>query len=298
MNQRQLSYFLEVYKHRSITAAAHALYISPQGLSKMILSLEDELGMKLFIRSKNQMLPTKEAISLTSHAKAILSEYELIENKEFISHAAKKRLKILGSYDVFQYFPAHFFCEFQNRYPEIALKLVELPDLSILKQIKENEAELAMVPGPLNANAYDLDYLFTNHFVLVMNEHHPLAQQPVIRMEDMQNQPIIIKSKSLPTSDLQTDYFLSNGVTPDIAMEVTDYHVIHQLAKENYAIGMTLDYLVQKYPMDGLVVRPFENDTLTKSMYLIHRKNFHSSNEASIFREYLLEWLEKIFELQ
>ena len=160
MNQRQLAYFLEVYKHRSITAAAQSLFISPQGLSKTILALEDELGIKLFTRSKNQMLPTKEAINLTSHAKAILSEYELILNKEFISHTAKKTLYILGSYDVFQYFPASFFYAFQKQYPEISLNLSELPDLILLNQLNENEADLALAPGPLDANTYDLDYLF------------------------------------------------------------------------------------------------------------------------------------------
>lgn len=66
MNQRQLSYFLEVYKQRSISTAAQSLFISPQGLSKTILALENELGVKLFTRSKNQMLPTKEAIGFST----------------------------------------------------------------------------------------------------------------------------------------------------------------------------------------------------------------------------------------
>ncbi len=57
MNQRQLKYFLEVYSLSSITLAAKKLYISPQGLSKTIASLESELGVQLFIPSStNTML--------------------------------------------------------------------------------------------------------------------------------------------------------------------------------------------------------------------------------------------------
>lgn len=291
MNQRQLAYFLEVYKHRSITAAAQSLFISPQGLSKTILALEDELGIKLFTRSKNQMIPTREAINLTSHAKAILSEYELILNKEFISHTTKKTLQILGSYDVFQYFPASFFYEFQNLYPEISLNLVELPELVLLEQLDENEADLALAPGPLDANTYDLDYLFTNHFVLVMNEAHPLASKEVITFEDLAEQPLVIKGKNLPISNLQTNYFLSNGVEPNVILEVTDYHVIHQIAKDNYAVGMTLDYLAEHDTTNGIVARPFAEAAFVKSMYLVQRKNIRPSNETGIFREYLLNWL-------
>ena len=291
MNQRQLSYFLEVYKQRSISTAAQSLFISPQGLSKTILALENELGVKLFTRSKNQMLPTKEAINLTSHAKVILSEYELILNKEFITHTPKKTLHILGSYDVFQYFPANFFCEFQNLYPDISLNLVELPDLILLKQLDENEADLALAPGPLDANTYHLDYLFTHHYVLVMNEQHPLASKETISLEDLQTPPIVIKGKNIPISNLHTNYFLSNGVEPDVVLEVTDYHVIHQMAKQNHALDMTLDYLAKQDNTNGIVVRPFSESTFVKSMYLVQRKNIHTNNETELFREHLLNWL-------
>lgn len=52
MNQRQLSYFLTVMETESIKTAAELLMITPQGLSKTILNLENELGQKLFNRTK------------------------------------------------------------------------------------------------------------------------------------------------------------------------------------------------------------------------------------------------------
>ena len=44
MNVRQLSYFMEVYRQGSIAGAARTLFISPQGISKTILSLEEGLS--------------------------------------------------------------------------------------------------------------------------------------------------------------------------------------------------------------------------------------------------------------
>ena len=49
MNVRQLSYFMEVYRQGSIAGAARTLFISPQGISKTILSLEEEVSVELFI---------------------------------------------------------------------------------------------------------------------------------------------------------------------------------------------------------------------------------------------------------
>lgn len=293
MNQRQLSYFLEVYKHRSISTAAKSLFISPQGLSKTILALEEELGVKLFIRNKNQMTPTREAINLTSHAKSILSEYELIVNKEFIKHTTRKTLHVLGPYDVFQYFPVSFFNQFQNTYLEISLSLIELPDFLILKQLDENEAELAFLPGPLNSDEYHLDYLFTHQFRLIMNKNHPLAAKESITIADLKEQQLVIKAKNSSLSELHTNHFLSHGIETNILLEVTDSKVVHQMARETLAIGMTLDYLVDKEDLNGLEIRPFSGQNFEKNMYLVQHKQTRCSNESSIFREYLLNWLKQ-----
>ena len=63
MNVRQLSYFMEVYKQGSIAGAAKTLFISPQGVSKTILSLEEELSVELFVRKGRKLVPTQDAIS-------------------------------------------------------------------------------------------------------------------------------------------------------------------------------------------------------------------------------------------
>jgi DNA-binding transcriptional LysR family regulator len=44
MNHRQLQYFVEVYKEKSISSAARKLYISPQGVSRAIHDLESDLN--------------------------------------------------------------------------------------------------------------------------------------------------------------------------------------------------------------------------------------------------------------
>ena len=73
MNERQLKYFLEVYSKKSITMAAKELFITPQGLSKTINSLEKELQVQLFEHHQNKIVPTANAAKLAIHAKNILA---------------------------------------------------------------------------------------------------------------------------------------------------------------------------------------------------------------------------------
>ena len=120
MNQRQLKYFLEVYSLSSITLAAKNLYISPQGLSKTISSLESELGVQLFVHKHNQIQPTSEAARLAIHAQHIINEYDVISNKLFKENTTIKNLSIFCSYDVPQLIPASFFHELQNQQESFA----------------------------------------------------------------------------------------------------------------------------------------------------------------------------------
>ena len=53
MDFRELTYILAIAKHGNITKAAESLYVGQPTLSKFLISLEDELGLKLFRRVGN-----------------------------------------------------------------------------------------------------------------------------------------------------------------------------------------------------------------------------------------------------
>ena len=70
MNQKQLQYFVTVYQTKNIQTAADRLFVSRQGVSKVIRLLEEELGQKLFIRSVRGVIPTDYATILLPHPRA------------------------------------------------------------------------------------------------------------------------------------------------------------------------------------------------------------------------------------
>lgn len=79
MTFEQLFYFVEIYKRRSITAAADVLHISRQCLSKSILKLENELNIALFDRSVSGVVATPAGQELYHYATNILNEYTLLK---------------------------------------------------------------------------------------------------------------------------------------------------------------------------------------------------------------------------
>ncbi len=76
MKLQQLKYIWEVSRHDlNVTATAESLFTSQPGISKQIRTLEDELGMEIFIRRGKRLL------GLTEPGKALLVVAERILNE-------------------------------------------------------------------------------------------------------------------------------------------------------------------------------------------------------------------------
>ena len=291
MNQRQLKYFLTVYKHNSISKAAEELFISPQGISKTILSLESELGVSLFEHRCNQIVPTSYAERLSSHAKNLLAEYELISERLFTEEVAKKELTIYCSYDAPQMIGPDFFIEFTKKHPDILIRLEEYPDNDSIRALDKFSVELAILPGPLDTSKYSIDYLCTEPFCLVVNRNHPLASMTSVSIKDIRGEAMAIKDMSNPTSMIQYNEFMRENIKPNILLETSDVHLIHNMAAENIALGMSLMFLAKKIKSDKVTILPFEEDWLNKTLYLANNKNSVLSYSAELFKSELLTYM-------
>lgn len=80
MDLWKMRYFVQICNDKSITKAAKNLYISQQGLSKAIKSIEDEFQICLLERSSKGVRPTPHGEILLDKCKKIISEYdEMVE---------------------------------------------------------------------------------------------------------------------------------------------------------------------------------------------------------------------------
>ena len=79
MRIESLHYFLEVARIGSFSLAARQLYVSQQGLSKAVQSLEKELGTALFERTGKRIRLTEAGFDLVPLATACVEDYAALE---------------------------------------------------------------------------------------------------------------------------------------------------------------------------------------------------------------------------
>lgn len=73
MELRVLNYFLTIAREENITKAAQTLHVTQPTLSRQIAQLEEELGVKLFVRSNHNISLTEDGMILKRRAQEIIS---------------------------------------------------------------------------------------------------------------------------------------------------------------------------------------------------------------------------------
>lgn len=85
MELRVLKYFLMVAREENITRAAQRLNVTQPTLSRQLMQMEEELGVKLFKRGKHSISLTEDGILLKQRAQEIINIEEKI--REDLSHS-------------------------------------------------------------------------------------------------------------------------------------------------------------------------------------------------------------------
>lgn len=184
MRIEHLQYYIEVMHSGSISAASKKLFISPQGLSNAIATLEKEIGFPLFFRHKKTLIPTPDGLKVYNDAKELLAKYEEFQTftqdiskayaedkKELVLLCTPMIINMLIRANVFKMLPAEYF-----------LSLREAGLLEIITELRNNTAqlgiiilaqdELPMIDKTLLAE-FELIELFRDRNGVCMRKGHP-----------------------------------------------------------------------------------------------------------------------------
>ncbi|GAB4252564.1 MAG: hydrogen peroxide-inducible genes activator [Saprospiraceae bacterium] len=186
MNLQQLEYILAVDQHRHFAEAAKHCHVTQPTLSTMIQKLEDELGVKIFDRSKKPVLPTEEGKKLIAQARKVLAE-----SRRFQELASELKGELRGVLElgiiptVAPYLLPAFLTSFLERFPDIHLHIIELTTEEIIRRLKHHQLDAAILATPLNDPSLYEHPLYDEEFVAYASPEQPLLKKQFVAPEDI-----------------------------------------------------------------------------------------------------------------
>jgi LysR family hydrogen peroxide-inducible transcriptional activator len=150
MNLQQLEYVLAVERDRHFVKAAKSCNVTQPTLSMMIQKLEEELGIKIFDRSKQPVVPTPMGELIIEQARKILLEVSRLHDllrQQKSSLTGELRVGIIPT--LAPYLVHRFINRFLEKYPGVHLSVSEHVTSSIVKRLKKNQLDVGILVSPL-----------------------------------------------------------------------------------------------------------------------------------------------------
>jgi LysR family hydrogen peroxide-inducible transcriptional activator len=186
MTLTQLEYVLSVNKHRHFGRAAQACAVTQPTLSMQINKLEEELGVILFDRSKNPILPTQEGEAVIDQAQNVIQEYrkvfQVIEvgQKELVGEFRLGVIPTLSPYLV-----PLFVGDFCHKHPKLDLIIEEHKTEDIMTLLEKDELDAALLVTPLKLNNIVERTLFYEPFSLFISSDHSLSSKEKVKASEL-----------------------------------------------------------------------------------------------------------------
>jgi len=186
MNLQQLEYVVAVDKHRHFSNAAENCFVTQATLSMMIKKLEEELGIVIFDRSKQPVVPTEAGKMLIEQARSVLRETELIKQiSSNLKTGLQGDLKIGIIPTLAPYLLPLFLSQFLKKYPSIKLKIQEQTTEQLLQMLSSDKIDVAIMATPLADKNFKETPLFYEEFKVFVSANDKNLKKKYILPEDI-----------------------------------------------------------------------------------------------------------------
>lgn len=220
MNVKQLYYFLVVAQEHQITSAAKLLYMAQPPLSYQIKQLEKELGTKLFVRKTHGLELTSAGEIFQRYAQQIVdlesnAREEL--NREGNGTMGVIRLGLISSAG--KIIPNQKLHRFKQFYPDVSFQITEANTFELIKQLRNNLLDIAVVRTPFNQQGLVTKMLAADEMVAVYNPDAVKLAEKKLGLEALAKQPLILYRRF---EAIFNDSFAHKGLHPFYAVKCDD----------------------------------------------------------------------------
>jgi DNA-binding transcriptional LysR family regulator len=283
---RYLRYFIAVAEELHFTRAAKRLNMSQPPLSQIINRLEDQLGFKLFERTKRKVLLTEAGAILLEEGRTILARAEsAVQHAKRAAHGDIGHLKV--AFIPWADFTTSFsavFRAFGERHPDVTVDFHSMPAPASLLALAEGRIDLAFLSAPPNPPVgISHELVLSDSIVVALPEHHPLARKSVAPLKSVAAQPQIAVAHDRIGSyfDLIETLYHRSGIN------IRARHVIDhpQTTLTLVAAGVGVALVPASYanvPRRGVVYRPIRPTIEVKLIVA-----WKSETSAAVTRRFL-----------
>ncbi len=232
--------FYETARFHSFSTAAQHMYISQSAVSQCMHQLESDLGVQLFIRTRQGVSLTNEGKLLFLKVETAINSLEQGENQlERLRHLESGEITIAAGDTITTHFLLKYLEEYHALYPDIRIKMANSYSSQMLSLVKEGKADLAFVNMPIADDELVIEPCFEISDVFVCGPNYEKKES--YSWEDLADLPLILLEKNASSRLFLEDNFNRKNIFLNPLIEVAVHDLLIHLASIHLGISCVIE---------------------------------------------------------
>ncbi|HIX91999.1 MAG TPA: LysR family transcriptional regulator [Firmicutes bacterium] len=278
-------------EQKSFTSAAKLLSLTQPAVSHHIRLLEEELGVKIFARNKNELILTPEGEIVLRGARRMNAICERIYSELSDKTHCLTRLRVGITHTAESNLMTEVLARYSQSVEHMTIKIITDTINNLYAMLENYELDLAITDGkPVGRELRSL-LLDTDYLVCVMSNENQLASREMVTLGELKKQKMILR---LPTSatrilfESQLDGIGESTADFDILLEVDSVAAIKDLIRKNLGVSiLARSACMDELSKGKLTALPIENLSMVRETNLVYHDDFgHEEILKSIMKVY------------
>ncbi len=289
MEFRVLKYFLAVARTENISHAAAEMHVSQPALSRQLMDLEKELGVKLLVRNNRRTTLTEAGFLLKKRAEEIAQLMDkTIDELSHVQKGVSGNVRIGCGETAGMRIVACAIHDLQKEYPHVHCNLYSMDGMGVREHLKRGTLDFGVLIQPEAPQDYPhIELAYADCWGVLMRRDSPLAARTAIRAADLDGLPLIVSQQALAGKEFGV-WFDKDERELNIVATYTLIYNASLLAEEGVGYVLCLDQLINLREDSNLVFRPLEPQKLCR-LFFIWKKHQVFSEAARLLKEQVIK---------
>jgi DNA-binding transcriptional LysR family regulator len=289
MTIRQLEVFLAVAHAQSFSRAAERIHLSQPTLSQHMGELEDELGVRLFVRHSRSVSLTEAGRVFEDYATRVVAT--LAAGKQAIAEldGLKRGSLVVGASTTpgTYVLPARI-ARFREQYPGITIALRIANSRTVEERVRDGDVDVAVIGGHLlGPGERCLAAGIVDELQLIVPPGYPVTQGAVSR-ERLARERLLIREEGSATRQVTERALRQAGITVHPAMELDHTETIKRAVMAGLGVAFVSRYAAEDEVRTGrLLALPVQGLKIRRHFHVIHDERRPLSASARAFTAFL-----------
>ena len=254
---RQLRVFRSVAEGRNFSRAGDQVGLSQPAVSRSILELESQLGLKLLDRTTREVVLTEAGQSLAARLERVLDDLDqTLQDVAGLASARGGKVRVASSPTLSANLMPACIATCAEQAPGIQFLLLDRIQQDVLDSVRSGEVDFGVVIEPSEADDLHCEAILNDPFVLVLPPSHKLAQKPSVRWSALDGQRLVLLDHASGSRRLIDQALERHGAQCEVKQQLGHPTTVFRMVEAGIGISVMPGMSLPPEGLAQLAVRP------------------------------------------